>query len=117
MKLSPVTSSNIEAYAHNPAKKVLQVKFKNGSLYEYHDVSEEVVKEWMAAPSVGSFFSKRIARGYKYYKVESVSCKGCTYLDVPLEEGCIGFCKKYQRSLSEEVRLEQCDEPFFPING
>jgi hypothetical protein len=59
----PVESSNVEAFAYDPANRFLYVKFlpsgtgdfANGSEYVYYDVGPEIYESFLAAPSKGSF--------------------------------------------------------------
>ncbi len=58
MKLIPVdNSSNIKAYAYDPATKVLRVQFKNGGTYDYAEVPQETVDAFVEADSKGSYLS------------------------------------------------------------
>jgi len=123
MKLSPVTSSNIKAVAYNAPKKVMHVQFTNETLYEYHDVPENVHAEMINSSSIGGYFSKNVARKFKYFKVENTSCEGCEFFVAG--DGLVETkdkCKKYgvefeieeqEKAVILPQRLEQCDEPFF----
>jgi hypothetical protein len=126
MKLISVKSSNISAVEFIATRKVLHVQFHNGSLYEYHNVPQEVATAMLEAPSVGSYFNKNVARKFNYFKVENTSCTGCSFLDLEMVDGVSsgGHCKKYNVELFPPAeqkipnRLEECDETFFkPVNG
>jgi len=58
----PVDSSSIESIGYE--KNVLEVRFRNGGLYQYFDVSEEVVALLMRADSKGAFFNRSIRGRY-----------------------------------------------------
>lgn len=54
----PVESSSIESVGYE--RSVLEVSFRNGGLYQYFDVPEELVVMLMRAESKGSFFNRQI---------------------------------------------------------
>lgn len=54
----PVDSSSIDSVGYE--KNVLEVRFRNGGLYQYFDVPEDVVALLMRAESKGAFFNSRI---------------------------------------------------------
>lgn len=60
MKLTPVTSSQIEAIGHDPATNTLGIKFKSGGTYHYENFTAADFKAFKEAPSVGSYFYKHI---------------------------------------------------------
>jgi hypothetical protein len=39
MRMQHVDSSNIHSIGHDPSSSTMHVKFKNGALYEYHNVA------------------------------------------------------------------------------
>lgn len=63
----PVTSTNIASVAHDPATKTLEVKFKNGSVYQYDDVHPALFAGLQAAPSLGGFLHQHI-KGVKTHR-------------------------------------------------
>lgn len=71
MKLPPmvkVKSSNIEAIGHNPQQRALFVRFKNGGMYSYADVGEDVYHRMLAAESPGKFHAETIKGAFKHSK-------------------------------------------------
>lgn len=54
----PVESSSIDSVGYE--KKVLEVKFRNGGLYQYFDVPEDLIVLLMRADSKGRFFNQHI---------------------------------------------------------
>jgi hypothetical protein len=56
MKHTRVNSSHIFSVAHDPMRQVLQVRFNNGSLYEYHGVSNEQYRDFLNSDSQGEYF-------------------------------------------------------------
>lgn len=67
MKFVPVVSSQIAQIGHDAKLNLMRVVFTNGSTYEYANVSRELFEELLAAPSVGSHFSKVIKKNQTTY--------------------------------------------------
>lgn len=67
MKFVPVVSSQISQLGHDAVSSTMRVVFTNGSTYEYANVSRELFEELLAAPSVGSHFSKVIKKNHGTY--------------------------------------------------
>lgn len=66
IKLSPVTSSNIESHGYDEESKTLAIKFKRSSgVYHYPGVEKSVYQGLSSAKSVGSFVSQHI-KGRKF---------------------------------------------------
>ena len=64
-----VQSSNIAALDHT--NDVLTVRFHNGGLYEYQNVTEAEFEELLTAPSVGRAFTgiSRNPQSYPYRRL------------------------------------------------
>lgn len=60
MNRSPVISSNIASIGYDHANQVLEIEFKNGSLYQYYGVSDELHRALIGAESHGVFFNQTI---------------------------------------------------------
>ena len=58
----PVESSSIDSVGYE--KNVLEVRFRNGGLYQYYDVPEETLVMLMRADSKGAFFNRSIRGRY-----------------------------------------------------
>ncbi|MFA7061265.1 MAG: KTSC domain-containing protein [Pedobacter sp.] len=69
MKMIPVDSSNVEAVGYDEKSSTLQVEFKNGGMYQYFDVPEDVFIGLRDASSVGGYLVARIKGTYRYSKV------------------------------------------------
>lgn len=65
-----VESSHIDTVEHNGDK--LYVRFLDGALYEYDDVSEEDAREMLRAPSKGRYMWQNIRTTKPYRRVTSV---------------------------------------------
>jgi hypothetical protein len=64
----PVESSMIDSIGFE--KNVLEVRFRNGGLYQYIDVPESVSALLMQAPSKGRFFNEQIRGRYPAVRLE-----------------------------------------------
>jgi len=51
--MDPVTSSNVDSVGFDLKEAAMHVKFKNGAVYRYDNVSERDHKLFMASPSKG----------------------------------------------------------------
>lgn len=60
-----VESSNIYSIGYDKLKKIVQIQFINGGIYEYYDVPENVYIQFMSAESKGKFASRNIYYSYK----------------------------------------------------
>jgi len=64
-------SDAISYIQYNKKKKILEVKFKERGLYQYHRVPETIFLDMMKAPSKGSYLNKKIKDYYRYKKIAS----------------------------------------------
>lgn len=69
MKRVAVRSTEIAIVGYDPATRVLEVAFRNGSLYHYAEVSQSVYDQMIQAESVGSYFAEHVKTAYSYKKV------------------------------------------------
>jgi lysyl-tRNA synthetase class 2 len=63
-------SSVVKAAEYDPESHTLEIEIKNGRLYRYEDVPEDIYTELLNAPSKGSFFNKEIRDHYKTTRVQ-----------------------------------------------
>lgn len=63
-KLTPLTSSALSGFHHDPDTRALTVKFNNGTTWLYENVPHEKVEAFSGAASPGRFFSSRIRDQY-----------------------------------------------------
>jgi hypothetical protein len=68
MNRTQVTSSNIRSVGYDADKRLLEIEFNSGAVYQYDEVPLEVHQGLMAAPSVGSFFASEIKPHYEAWK-------------------------------------------------
>jgi len=70
MKRIPLSSSNLAAVGYDPQTKTLEVEFKNGSIYQYNQVSERIYAELMNADSHGRYFNANVKNaGYAFKRI------------------------------------------------
>lgn len=69
MNRRPVESSTIESIGYDFPSKTLELRFKNGSTYQYFDVPEPIWQSLLAAPSIGAYFSSAIRGVFRYARV------------------------------------------------
>lgn len=69
MNMVRVVSSNIEAVGYDEGRLILTVRFKNGSVYEYYEVSNEIFEGLLLADSVGKFHNEYVKNEYSYKRI------------------------------------------------
>ncbi len=69
MLRQPVTSSHLQSVGYDPASRILEVEFTNGSIYQYTGVPAAIYQELMAAPSHGTYFAQYIRTRYPYKRI------------------------------------------------
>lgn len=69
MERTYVDSTNLESAGFDSNTNILEVEFKNGSLYQYLGVPEYVFQELITASSVGVYFNQNIKNSYEFQKV------------------------------------------------
>lgn len=57
-----VSSSNLYSVGYDPASMRLQIAFRNGRLYEYENVPQNIYDGLMSAGSHGRYFDRFIRR-------------------------------------------------------
>lgn len=70
-KMTKADSSAIHSHAYNAASRTLQVKFHNGGLYEYSDVSPEKYGLFAGAESLGKHFAQHIRGAHEYKRLDA----------------------------------------------
>ncbi|MFJ5365950.1 KTSC domain-containing protein [Pectobacterium punjabense] len=64
-----VDSTNIESAGYDSNTSILEIEFKNGSLYQYSGVPEYIFQELISASSVGVYFNQNIKNNYEFQKI------------------------------------------------
>lgn len=65
----PVVSSNIASVGYDAEKKVLEIEFHHGAIYQYFDVPVRVYEELMNSAAKGSYFMNELKDKFKYQKL------------------------------------------------
>jgi hypothetical protein len=69
MNRQSVKSSNLKSIGYDEFKKIVEVEFLTGDVYQYADVPETVYIAVMTAPSIGSAVYKMLRGKFEYKKV------------------------------------------------
>ena len=69
IEMIQVGSSNVDSIGYDEDSQILRVRFKNGSVYEYMNVSVVEFEQLRLASSVGSYLNRNIKGNYPYQKV------------------------------------------------
>jgi hypothetical protein len=72
MERTPIESSMLNSYGYDFETKTLEVEFKNGDLYQYAGVPQDLYAEMAKAPSAGKFFSANVRGRFAHQKLEQV---------------------------------------------
>jgi hypothetical protein len=71
-KMQPGTSTTIEAHGYNPNTQEAVVHFKNGGVYKYKGVPQEVYNQFQNSESQGSFHANNLKGRYVTEKIGQV---------------------------------------------
>jgi hypothetical protein len=69
MRRQSVTSSNISEVGYDEDRRVLEVLFNNGHIYQYFDVPPQIHTALIQAGSVGQYLNANIKGSYRYARV------------------------------------------------
>ena len=64
-----INSSTIRGVGYDAGKQVLEIEFSSGSIVQYSGVSPEVYRQFVNAPSPGSFFQDKIEENFSSRRV------------------------------------------------
>ncbi len=70
MERRPIESSSLATVGHDPGRRVLEVEFRNGGVYEYLDVPAEKHEALRAAESAGAYLNREIKPHHPCNKLE-----------------------------------------------
>ena len=65
----PVNSSNLADVGYDSSTQTLEVGFKNGRIYQYFDVPEQIHAGLIGAESPGGYLSREVKGKYRYARV------------------------------------------------
>lgn len=69
MERRAVRSSNINSIGYDPASQLLEVEFRTGLIYQYHNVPLYLYEGLMEAPSHGRYLSGMIKDRFRFVRV------------------------------------------------
>ncbi|WP_082323363.1 KTSC domain-containing protein [Xanthomonas oryzae] len=64
-----VSSSNLVSAGYDSASETLELEFKDGSVYQYYNVTDHLYQQFVHAPSKGQFFNAYIKNVLPFSKV------------------------------------------------
>ncbi len=73
MERQKVESGMLREVGYDPEKRVLEVEFASGQVYEYVDVPPEVYSELLRAESHGQYFHAHIRDVFPYRRLRKAS--------------------------------------------
>ena len=62
-------SPGLRAVGYDPARRVLEIEFPDGSVYQYLNVPPDLHRQFMSATGKRSFFEDRIEESYSRKRV------------------------------------------------
>jgi hypothetical protein len=69
MERRPVESSNLKSVGYDSSKQILEIEFKDRSVYQYFTVPESVFQNLMTAGSKGSYLNTHVKGKFRYAKL------------------------------------------------
>jgi KTSC domain-containing protein len=69
MRRKPVESSSLASVGYDSATRTLEVEFRKGRVYQYHEVGAEIFERLMSAESKGRFMNAFIREAYRFTRV------------------------------------------------
>ena len=64
MERQNVSSSNLRSVGYDAQSQILEIEFRNGRVYQYYEVPQDIYKDLMTAASKGSYFNDVIKDAY-----------------------------------------------------
>lgn len=62
-------SPNVEYTLFYESKGIMEIKFKNGAIYQYLDFTKECWDRLIVAVSIGSFLHREVKGNFRYWRV------------------------------------------------
>jgi hypothetical protein len=69
MQREYISSSNIVSVGYDEASQTLEVEFRDGAVYQYYNVNQNMYSEFMQSSSKGQFLSYQIKNAFPYSRV------------------------------------------------
>jgi len=71
MRRTPVDSSMMASIAYSATRRILEIEFQTGDVYQYLDVPPAVYRALLAAHSKGRFFHSNLDGVYRHEQLAS----------------------------------------------
>jgi hypothetical protein len=68
MHRTPIESKAVTSIGYDSAEQRLEIRFKDGGIYEYRDVPADVHRQFLAAASKGQYFNETIRGRFAYLR-------------------------------------------------
>lgn len=66
-----VSSSSLASIGYDPENQILEIEIRNGGVYQYFKVPEDIHRDLMAASSHGRFYNVYVKKaGYRFRKIK-----------------------------------------------
>jgi XTP/dITP diphosphohydrolase len=75
MKRTPVDSSDVVSIGYDPKDRILEVEFREGRIYRYLEVPQDIYDHFLKADSHGGYFNSYINGYFRYRRVEERGAK------------------------------------------
>jgi hypothetical protein len=62
----PLESTMLASAAYSPEQTLLDLEFRNGTLYRFFDVPAACFQRFMASDSKGAYFNRNIRNRFRY---------------------------------------------------
>jgi hypothetical protein len=69
VRRQPVDSSSLASVGYDAATRTLEVEFRSGWIYRYHEVGADMFERLMKAESKGRFMNAYIRSAYRFTRV------------------------------------------------
>ena len=66
----PVESSDLASVGYDERRLVLEIEFRSGGIYRYHEVPKETYSGLMGSQSKGRFFAKNIRGQFRHERLK-----------------------------------------------
>lgn len=69
MERAPVDSSAIVSAGYDESRRILELEYVDGDVYQYFDVPKALHQALLGAPSIGQFVNTEIKGTFRYQKL------------------------------------------------
>lgn len=69
MDREPVRSSMISSIEYDINVQVLQIEFNSGTVWNYHNITDDVYSDFISSPSLGKYFLNHIRGQYRESRI------------------------------------------------